>query len=107
MAKKRALVDSALIVGALSDIFTQDCEDIDFSNNNNSNKQIMSCNDYKKNKDNITITKNNAKRFFALSKGNNDLVLEILNKYGYNNSLDVKVNDYNKICDDIERCVQI
>lgn len=29
MAKKRALVDAALLVGSLSDIFTQDLEDID------------------------------------------------------------------------------
>ena len=105
MAKKRALVDSALIVGALSDIFTQDCEDIDFSSNNN--KDIMSCNKYKKVKDDICISKNQAKRMFALSKGNNDLVLEIINKYGYNNSLDVKVIDYDNICNEIEMCVQI
>ena len=31
MAKKRALVDAALLVGSLSDIFTQDIEDmVDF-----------------------------------------------------------------------------
>ncbi|HQD77173.1 MAG TPA: hypothetical protein PKV26_10975, partial [Bacillota bacterium] len=31
MAKKRALVDAALLVGSLSDIFTQDLEDMDLS----------------------------------------------------------------------------
>src|SRR5690554_2810435 len=31
MAKKRALVDAALLVGSLSDIFTQDLEDMDLT----------------------------------------------------------------------------
>lgn len=33
MAKKRALVDAALLVGSLSDVFTQDIEDMDLDGN--------------------------------------------------------------------------
>ncbi|TIH66344.1 hypothetical protein EWQ15_30055, partial [Klebsiella pneumoniae] len=33
MAKKRALVDAALLVGSLSDVFTQDIEDMDLQGN--------------------------------------------------------------------------
>ncbi|RNC62799.1 MAG: hypothetical protein AWM53_02018 [Candidatus Dichloromethanomonas elyunquensis] len=39
MAKKRALVDAALLVGSLSDVFTQDIEDMDLTGQQASGQQ--------------------------------------------------------------------
>jgi len=95
MAKKRALVDAALLVGSLSDIFTQDLEDMDLDGNRS--------NSYKKQytDGSGTITANQRRRMFALANGNNDLVKYVLEKYKYTSSEDVKKLDYQKICDEI------
>ena len=39
MAKKRALVDATLLVASLSDVFTQDIEDMDFGRARLTNEQ--------------------------------------------------------------------
>lgn len=97
MAKKRALVDAALLVGSLSDVFTQDIEDMDLQGNTYSNSKR-----YYTDRDG-TISQAQAKRMFAIAKGDNDLVKAVMEKYGYKgSSSDVKKTDYNKICDEIE-----
>jgi len=47
------------------------------------------------------ITEGQAKRIFAMSKGNAQLVKEIIMKYGYTSSKDIKKSDYDSICNDI------
>lgn len=47
------------------------------------------------------ITEGQAKRIFAMSKGNAQLVKEIIMKYGYTSSKDIKKSDYDLICNDI------
>ncbi len=48
------------------------------------------------------ISEPQAKRFFALGKGNNELVKKILLAHGYTESKNVKKSDYEKICKEIE-----
>jgi len=50
---------------------------------------------------NDCISESQAKRIFAISKGNTKMVKEILMKYNYTSSKDVKKSDYNSICEDI------
>lgn len=97
MAKKRAFVDATLLVGSLSDIFTQDLEDIDLNgvNVHESSKQVFTDNSG-------TISQAQAKRIFALSNGNTRLVKEILLKHNYTQSSDIKKTEYNDICAEIE-----
>lgn len=97
MAKKRAFVDATLLVGSLSDIFTQDLEDIDLNGIDvqESSKKVYTDNSG-------TISQAQAKRMFAISNGNNKLVKDVLLKHGYTNSTDVKKQDYNTICAEIE-----
>ncbi|NLY44750.1 MAG: hypothetical protein GX053_01980 [Tissierella sp.] len=95
MAKKRALVDAALLVGSLSDIFTQDLEDMDLVGDK-TGTQSMAFDDDKK------ISKAQAKRMYAISNGNAELCKSVLERYGYSASDDVKRIDYEKICSDIE-----
>ena len=52
---------------------------------------------------NDTISQAQAKRMYAMSKGNADLCKDILKKYGYEKSTDVKKTQYNAICAEIEQ----
>ncbi len=101
MAKKRALVDATLLVASLSDIFTQDLEDMDLDGQQDSNQKR-----YYTDQDG-TITKKQAKRMFALAKGNADIVRDVLDTLGYKNSTDVKKTEYEKACQLIEEIVQM
>ena len=96
MAKKRALVDAALLVGSLSDLFTQDIEDMDLQGNRASEYQKTYTDQ------DGTITKAQARRMYAMGEGNKDLIMPILNKYGYKRTDEVQKQDYEKICSEIE-----
>lgn len=48
------------------------------------------------------ISEAQAKRLFAVSKGNNELVRQILLKYGFTSSKSVTKDKYNQICQEIE-----
>ncbi|AFK87440.1 MULTISPECIES: hypothetical protein [Thermoanaerobacterium] len=102
MAKKRSLIDATLTVAALSEIFTQDLEDdIEGTPVEQSIAQNRQYTDTSG-----TITQKQAKRMFALANGDNDLVKNIIGKYGYEHSTDVKKTDYEKICNEIETATQ-
>lgn len=96
MAKKRALVDAALLVASLSDVFTQDIEDLDLEI-----KQPKQQGKTYTDQDG-TISKAQAKRMFALAKGNSDLVKSIIQEYGYKKSEEVEKIKYEEICKKIE-----
>lgn len=96
MAKKRALVDAALMVGSLSDIFTQDLEDIDLSGEQVSTQQKVYTDQ------DGTISTAQAKRIYALAKGDAELAKAVAKKYGYDKSSDIKKIDYDKICKEVE-----
>lgn len=51
------------------------------------------------------ITEGQAKRLFALSKGNAALVKEIIMKHGYTSSKDIKKTHYDSICQEIETSI--
>lgn len=101
MAKKRALVDAALMVGSLSNVFTQDIEDMDLQGNTYSNApRYYTDNDG-------TISQAQAKRMFAIAKGDSNLVKNVMELYGYKgSSSDVRKTDYEKICTEIETQVK-
>jgi len=96
MAKKRAMVDAALLVASLSDVFTQDIEDIDLSGQQTGGKRYYTDQDG-------TISKAQAKRMFAISRGNADLVRQVLKEYEYKRSEEVKKTDYDAICSKVEQ----
>jgi hypothetical protein len=98
MAKKRALIDATLTVAALSEIFTQDLEDdIEGTPIEQSIQQNRQYTDQSG-----TITTAQAKRMFAIANGNEQLVREVMAKYGYEHSRDIRKIDYDKICAEIE-----
>ena len=99
MAKKRALVDAALLVASLSDVFTQDIEDMDLNGQQISDQKVYTDQDG-------TISKAQAKRMFALAKGNSDIVKQVINEYGYDKSDQVKKIEYDEICGKIEQLAQ-
>ena len=96
MAKKRSLVDAALMVGSLSNIFTQDIEDVDMEIQTKEVKREYTDQDG-------TISKAQAKRLFAIAKGDIEMIKSIMAKYGYENSENIKKTDYEKICNEVEK----
>lgn len=99
MAKKRALVDAALLVASLSDVFTQDIEDMDINGQAAEMQKVYTDQD-------STISKAQAKRMFALAKGNAEIVKQVLNDYGYERSSEVKKVKYDEVCKEIELMAQ-
>ncbi len=95
MAKKRALIDATLLVASLSDIFNQDLEDMDINGQPTEMQKVYTDQDG-------TISKAQAKRMYALAKGDAELCKRVMQKYGYEKSEQVKKVDYNKICEEIE-----
>ena len=107
IAKKRALIDAVLLVASLSEVFTQDLEDIDIKGNQ------LPQNEKQRQQQNLTpdsdavISKAQAKRMYALSNGDTELCKRVMQKYGYEKSEQVKKIDYNKICEEIEAEVAV
>ena len=95
MAKKRAMVDAALLVASLSDVFTQDLEDIDLIGQQTGGRRYYTDQDG-------TISRAQAKRMFAIAKGNADLVKAIIREYKYEKSEQVKKTEYEEVCARIE-----
>ena len=100
MAKKRALVDAALLVASLSDVFTQDLEDMDLAG-----EKVTGQKRYATDQDG-TISKAQVKRMFALAKGNPDIVRRVLDDYGYEKSSEVEKVKYDEVCKEIEFMTQ-
>lgn len=96
IAKKRAMVDAVLIATGLSDMFTQDIEDMVFEEPKAKSKQ-----EPKREAEILTISVKQAKRLFAIAKDEN-VLREIINKFGYSSTKDIKINDYEKINKDLE-----
>lgn len=48
------------------------------------------------------ITDAQRKRLFAISSGNNDVIRDVLQKYGYDKTEQIKMSEYNNICKEIE-----
>lgn len=102
IAKKRALIDAVLLVASLSEVFTQDIEDMDLEGNQlPQNEQQRQQQSLTPDSDD-TISKAQAKRMYALANGDAELCKRVMQKYGYEKSEQVKKIDYNKICEEIE-----
>ena len=96
MAKKRALIDAVLLVASLSDVFTQDLEDMtDLAGGRAGEKQQVF-------DDDAIISTAQAKRMFAVSGGDAELCSEAIGKFGYKSSKEVRKKDYDKVIDYIE-----
>lgn len=93
-AKKRAVVDLALTLGSLSDMFTQDIED---DNNEQRAAQVM--------RDTDPITPKQVKRLFAIA-ANHEITAEkaksILAEWGFTSTKDITQKDYDEICQRFE-----
>ena len=52
------------------------------------------------------ITEAQARRIFGIAKGNQTIILQTMMKYGYKNTKDILVKDYDKIVKEIEKDVK-
>lgn len=102
MAKKRALVDAALTATKSSGIFTQDVEDLQEWVSSAESADIATDAVKIQSKSDMNITQAQAKRIFALAKGRDKIVRDVLDEYGYERSVDVLNTDYSEICKKVE-----
>lgn len=65
---------------------------------NNSNKEFKTSN----NNQPKLISEAQRKRLYAIANGNNEVAKRVLSRYKYENSEQIKVSDYEKICSEIE-----
>lgn len=94
-AKKRAVVDLALTLGALSDAFTQDLED---ENNEKRASELM--------KDSDFITPKQVKRIFAIASNNEittDKAKALLMEWGFESTKTITQKDYDMVCEKLEK----
>lgn len=92
MAKKRAQVDAVLTVASLSEVFTQDIED--FADEVEQPQHVV-------NKQEQLITEAQRRRLFALA-GDERLVKQVIEKYGYESTRDIPRSVYDKICAEVQ-----
>jgi hypothetical protein len=93
-AKKRAVVDLALTLGSLSDMFTQDLDD-------DTNEQRAST----LLRDDDPITPKQAKRLFAIAATREittEKAKQLLAAWGFSSTKDIKQKDYDEICSRFE-----
>ena len=89
-------VDAALLVGRLSDIFPQDIEDMDLHGESTDQKRYYTDQDG-------TISTAQAKRIYAIAKGEKSLINPVMEKYGYKKSEEIKKTDYDAICAEVTK----
>ena len=97
IAKKRALVDAAISIGGLSDLFTQDIENEEF---------MQAAVDDARAKPTDPITSKQRQRIFAMAsaKGmSTEQTKQWLAAKGFASVKDVKQGDYDALCDAIEK----
>jgi len=94
MARKRAQIDATLTLASLSEVFTQDLEDIDINVEESKQSNNITSD---------TISDAQAKRMFALANGNTKLIKDVLKKFGFEKSTDVTKKEYNNICAQIQQ----
>ncbi|SBW02550.1 conserved hypothetical protein [uncultured Eubacteriales bacterium] len=96
-AKKRAMVDGALLVGQLSDLFSQDMENEDFMKTSNELTQKHGPDD--------PITTQQARRIFAVGRTaglSSDEVRDVITASGYDSTKKIPQKDYDAVCSAIE-----
>lgn len=65
--------------------------------NNKTNNQVVKQNNQPK-----VITEAQRKRLFAIGNSNNELIKNVIGRYGYTKTEQIKASDYEKICTEIE-----
>ena len=98
MAKKRALVDAAISIGGLSDIFSQDMENEDFMS---ASKAITN-----PDSPDTKISSKQIQRIFAIAANaglTTEQAKQKLKALGYASTKDIKQKDYDAVCEAFEK----
>lgn len=93
IAKKRAMVDACLLVGQLSNAFSQDIENEDFVSDT-AKIEVLD--------EDAPITSKQASRIYAIAGANGigqSQAKKILKEAGYASSKDIKQKDYDAVCE--------
>lgn len=89
-------------LSAMLGVASEEDDDGNGASNKDKPKQKVTEPEQKQNKPTAVISEAQAKRIFALAKGNTDIVRSVIADHGYTSSKEIKKADYEKICKEIE-----
>lgn len=100
-SKPATMIRKVALVQALREAFPEDYQGLYDSSEMGVNEEVLPGREIG------LINNNQRKNLFELAENNGDIVKTIMIKYGYENTSDIKEEDYQNICDDIEKLVSL
>ena len=100
-SKPATMIRKVALVQALREAFPEDYQGLYDSSEMGVNEELLPSREVG------LINDNQRKNLFKIAENDKDIVKEIMVKYGYENTSDIKEEDYQNICDDIEKLVSL
>lgn len=95
------MIRKVALVQALREAFPEDYQGLYDSSEMGVNEEVLPSREVG------LINDNQRKNLFKLAENDKDIVKAIMVKYGYENTSDIKEEDYQSICDDIKKLVSL
>lgn len=95
------MIRKVALVQALREAFPEDYQGLYDSSEMGVNEEVLPSRELG------LINDNQRKNLFKIAENDKDIVKAIMVKYGYENTSDIKEEDYQSICDDIEKLVSL
>ena len=100
-SKPATMIRKVALVQALRETFPEDYQGLYDSSEVGVNEEVLPSREVG------LINNNQRKNLFELAENNKEIVKAIMVKYGYETTSDIKEEDYQNICDDIEKLVSL
>lgn len=100
-SKPATMIRKVALVQALREAFPEDYQGLYDSSEMEVNEEVLPSREVG------LINNNQRKNLFELAENDKDIVKAIMVKYGYENTSDIKEEDYQSICDDIKNLVSL
>lgn len=95
------MIRKVALVQALREAFPEDCQGLYDSSEMGVNEEVLPSRE-------VGLINNiQRKNLFELAENNKDIVKAIMVKFGYENTSDIKEEDYQSICEDIKKLVSL
>lgn len=100
-SKPATMIRKVALVQALREAFPEDYQGLYDSSEMGVNEEVLPSREVG------LINNNQRKNLFELAENNGDIVKAIMVKYGYENTSDIREEDYQNICEDIKKLVSL
>lgn len=100
-SKPATMIRKVALVQALREYFPEDYQGLYDSSEMGVNEEVLPSREVG------LINDNQRKNLFKIAENDKDIVKAIMVKYGYENTSDIKEEDYQSICEDIKKLVSL